>query len=88
MMELTNNRQRKILQRIFKRPTPNDIPWSDIVTLFEHLGFTVEYGTGSKTKVMADAKAFFCHRPHPSNQTDPCIVRNIRNFLAEIGVTP
>lgn len=84
----TNSRQRRTLHRVFARPTPNDIPWPDIVSLFKHLGFAVEYGMGSRVRFKNGPEEFFCHRPHPSRQTPPEVIRDIRDFLAETGVEP
>jgi predicted RNA binding protein YcfA (HicA-like mRNA interferase family) len=88
MVELTNSRQRKTLYRIFKEPTPNDIPWSQIESLFKHIGFEIEYGMGSRVKMERDDETFTCHRPHPSSQTNPDTIRDIRDFLAQVGVRP
>jgi predicted RNA binding protein YcfA (HicA-like mRNA interferase family) len=88
MVEVTNSRQRKTLQKIFRHPTPNDVPWSDVESLFEHLGFTIEFGSGSRTKFSKGHKIFCCHRPHPGNQTHEDTVRGIKKYLARNGVEP
>jgi hypothetical protein len=88
MPEPTNSRQRKTLQRVFRVPTPNDIPWSQVESLFRHTGFEIEYGMGSRVKMERGEDTFTCHRPHPSKQTNPDTIRDIRDFLAQVGVRP
>jgi hypothetical protein len=87
-MQITNSKQRKILERIFAEPIPNDILWTDIESLLRHIGCKIEYRGGSKIKIIKDTKKLFDHRPHPSNQTPSRTVKVIKNFLTRIGVTP
>jgi len=83
MLEISNAKQRRTLERIFKQPTPNDILWSNIESLLK-----LEYREGSRVKITKGNITHRCHRPHPSNQTKPHTVEGIRNFLDEIGVKP
>jgi len=83
-----STKQMKTVHRIYKEPTPNDIRWSNVVSLFRHLKFTLEQGMGSRIKFKGAAGVFGCHSPHPSKQVPPEDIRDIRNFLQKIGVTP
>jgi len=87
-MQTTNSKQRKTLEKIFTNPAPNNILWEEIESLIRHLGCVIEYRGGSKVKFTKNAVPLFVHRPHPSNQTPPQTISNIREFLIEIGVTP
>jgi len=88
MIEINNAKQRKTLRKIFAKPIPNDILWTDIVSLFNYMGFTVEYGMGSRVRFVKNAYIHLCHRPHPGNQTQSITIKGIRNFLKEIGANP
>jgi hypothetical protein len=83
-----NSGQRRTIQRLFGQPTPNDFPWSDIVSLFRHLDLEVKYGMGSRVKFARGEEVHHCHRPHPSKQTPSITAKGIRDFLKEIGVEP
>lgn len=87
-MESLNGRQQKTLERIFARPTPNDILWADIESLLRHVGCTIEYRGGSKVRITKGALKRIEHRPHPGNQTPARTTERIKDFLMLIGVTP
>ena len=85
---ITNSKQLETLEKVFKLPTPNNILWTDIISLLKHVGCTIEYRGGSEVKATKGTKKMFEHRPHPSNQTPCRTVKTIRTFLTRIGVTP
>lgn len=81
-----NRRQKRTLTAIFTDPVPANIPWADIVSLFDALGVEVKQGRGSRVRVsLNDEKAVF-HRPHPENETDKGSVKSVRRFLSQAGV--
>lgn len=83
-----NNKQRKVLELIFTNPTPSNILWKDIESLFIALGATVSQGKGSRVRVkLNDVRAIF-HEPHPQNETDKGAVKSVREFLIEAGIQP
>ena len=43
-----STKQMKTVRKIYKEPTLNDIRWSNVVSLFRHLKFTLEQGMGSR----------------------------------------
>jgi hypothetical protein len=87
-MALTNSKQQKTLERIFKEPTPNDIPWPDIESLFKHVGCTIKHRGGSKVAFEKKDKVLFMHRPHPQTQTPTQNIRRIKAFLKDLGAEP
>jgi predicted RNA binding protein YcfA (HicA-like mRNA interferase family) len=86
-MQITSSKQRKTLEKIFTEPTPNDIPWTTIESLLEHVGCETKYGRGSKASFKKDSKIVFIHRPHPQRQTPIGTVKEIKIFLEKLGVT-
>ncbi|MBI3461474.1 MAG: type II toxin-antitoxin system HicA family toxin [Planctomycetes bacterium] len=78
----------KTLQAVFEDPGRANIPWRDIVTLFESLGAEVTEGEGSRVRVALNEVRAVFHRPHPQKETDKGTVRSVRRFLTEAGVTP
>lgn len=78
----------KTLAAIFADPTPANIAWRDIESLFRHLGAEVQQGRGSRVRVaLGDALAVF-HRPHPRPEAGREMVRSVRRFLENAGVRP
>ncbi len=82
-----NRKQAKTLKAIFTDPIPSDIPWKDIVTLFQGLGGTVSQGRGSRIRVVLNEQRAVFHEPHPERVTDKGAVKSVREFLINAGVT-
>ena len=81
-------RHRRTLERIFARPTPSDIRWSEVESLLRALNIEVVEGEGSRVRLRSGAIRRVVHRPHPSPYLARAAVRNIAIFLTEIGVEP
>ena len=79
---------KRTLALIFSRPTPGNIRWEDILSLFRELGAEISEREGSRVgvRLFGDRRVF--HRPHPSPDTDKGAVENIRKWLEANGVTP
>jgi hypothetical protein len=79
---------KRTLTLIFSRPTPGNIRWEDILSLFRELGAEISEREGSRVgvRLFGDRRVF--HRPHPSPDTDKGAVENIRKWLETNGVTP
>lgn len=81
-----NNKQKKTLKLIFSIPTPANIKWSDIESLFSSLGAIIEEGNGSRVRIKyKNIRAVF-HRPHPSPDTDKATVKDIKKLLENAGI--
>ena len=83
-----NSRQRKTLDAIFSGA--GTVRFADIESLLLHIGCEVFEGAGSAVTFRLSGtqqKARF-HRPHPGNEAKDYQVRDARNFLQSIGVTP
>lgn len=83
-----NNKHQKTLRAIFTDPIPVDIPWVDIITLFEALGATITQGKGSRVRVLLNEQRAVFHEPHPERVTDKGAVKSVREFLLNAGVKP
>ncbi len=81
-----NQKHRKTLEAVFKKPTQPGIPWKDIETLFINLGGLVSEGRGSRIRVELNGEDAVFHRPHPAKETDKGAVASVRRFLENAGV--
>ena len=83
-----NSRQRRTLVAVFASPASAGIEWSAIEALLLAAGCTLVEGNGSRVRfVCRDLVASF-HRPHPAKEAKQYQVRDAREFLIKIGVTP
>ncbi len=80
-----NSKQEKVFEAVFKKPTPSNIPWSDIEKLFEALGCELSEGSGSRLRVKLNSVRAVFHRPHPSPYTDRGAVESVKRFLQNAG---
>jgi len=89
MVEISNAKQRRTLERIFEDKPPKDILWQDVVSLFEHLRYKM-YGMGGSLFCFKKSGSlpYHEHRPHPSKHLLPATVRKLRRYLEMMGVTP
>lgn len=81
-----NAKQRKTLALIFKIPTPSDVRWSDIETLFLGFGAEIMEGNGSRVRVLLNGVRAVFHRPHPKRVTDKGALMSVRKFLINAGI--
>jgi len=72
----------------FTRPTPGNIHWEDVLSLFRELGAEISEREASRVgvRLFGDRRVF--HRPHPSPDTDKGAVESIRKWLEANGVMP
>ena len=83
-----SSRHRRTLERIFTRPTPSDIRWSEIEALMRAVGVEISERSGSRVGFRKGSERIVVHKPHPGSQVGKAAVRAITEFLEEIGVTP
>jgi hypothetical protein len=81
-----NNKHRKTLYATFSNPVPANIPWSEIIALFQALGATISQGRGSRVRVLLNGQRAVFHEPHPERVTDKGAVKSVRDFLNNAGV--
>lgn len=83
-----NSRQTKALQAIFTDPVSGTIAWNDIEGLLVAIGCEVIEGKGSRVRFVRDEVVASFHRPHPAKEAKRYQVRDAREFLIKLGVTP
>lgn len=83
-----NSTQRKTLDALFSTPTPNNLEWARIESLFVALGCAVIEGNGSRVRFELGGVVATFHRPHPAKEAKPYQVRDAKLFLTEAGVKP
>ena len=81
-------RHQKTLRAIAARPTPSNLPWRDIESLFRHLGADIEEREGSRVAVSLNGIIGHFHRPHPRKEADKGCVVSVREFLENAGALP
>lgn len=86
-MEL-GSKHRKTLLAIFRNSIRSNVKWKKIELLFLALGGELSEGRVSRIRVaLNDIRAVF-HRPHPQKETDKGVLKSVRRFLKEAGITP
>lgn len=93
-----NSKQLKTLKAVFAQPTSKTLEWADIESLLKATGCTVIEGNGSRVRFVYEERnekgeltaqhAATFHRPHPAKEAKQYQVRQARDFLTLIGVTP
>jgi hypothetical protein len=82
---LMSKRHQKTIKMIFKVPVPSNVRWTDIESLFKHLGGEVSEGAGSRVRVELNGVKAVFHRPHPKRETDKGALVSVRRFLINAG---
>lgn len=80
------NKHRKTLEHIFKKPTPSNIEWKEKESLFKSLGAEISEGNGSRIRIKLNSVRAVFHRPHPKKETDKGAVNSVKRFLSNAGV--
>ena len=83
-----NSKHRKTLNTIFANPLNGNIEWRKIEALFVAIGCEIIEGRGSRISVFLNNSECAFHRPHPNKEALRYRVKDAREFLIEIGVTP
>ncbi|MDI6026475.1 type II toxin-antitoxin system HicA family toxin [Corticibacterium sp. UT-5YL-CI-8] len=64
------------------------IRWRDIEAMLISLGAEMSEGSGSRVRFTIGEQTLFVHRPHPSPDAKRWVVRDVRQFLKNVGITP
>jgi HicA toxin of bacterial toxin-antitoxin, len=83
-----NSRHRKTLEAVFAEPTKTNIAWADIEALLISVGCKVLEGSGSRVRFEFSGLIAFFHRPHPRKEAIRYQVKEAKEFLTELGITP
>lgn len=83
-----NGTHRKTLAAVFSDPVNGALEWRRIEALLVAAGCSVTEGAGSSVTFECDGLRAYFHRPHPGKEALRYRVRDARDFLTAIGVTP
>ncbi len=83
-----SHKHRAVLESIFHEPPKSNIQWREVESLLNHLGAVIEAGHGGRFRVELKRHEFFLHHPHHSNEFSKQSIKQLREFLADAGVTP
>jgi hypothetical protein len=83
-----NNRHRKTLEAVFRDPISRSIAWNDVEALLVACGGRIVEGSGSRIRFEKDKIIGYFHRPHPAKEAKEYQVKDAREFLIKIGITP
>ncbi|SHI06675.1 type II toxin-antitoxin system HicA family toxin [Marivita hallyeonensis] len=83
-----NSKHRKTLEAVFTDPVSGTLAWAAIENLLRAAGAQVIEGRGSRVRFEKDGEIATFHRPHPAKEAKRYQVRDARDFLERIGVTP
>ena len=82
------SKQQSTLQRVFRKPTPANIRWSDLVALLAAADVEVVQRSGSRVGLKKGGQRMVVHRPHPEPDTGRKTGRDIARFLRSVGIEP
>ena len=83
-----NKKHQRTLAVIFSPQVPATLPWRRIESLFMALGAKKEEGRGSAVTFKLKGEHTTFHRPHPQKEAKRYHVRDARDFLKKVGITP
>lgn len=83
-----NRKQLATLSAVFTTPTSGTIAWSDVESLLVAAGCRVVEGDGSRVRFVKNSVVASFHRPHQSKEAKHYQIRDAREYLIKLGVTP
>ena len=83
-----NKKHQRTLEAIFSTQVPATLQWRRLEALFIALGATKEEGRGSSVTFKLEKEQTTFHRPHPQKEAKRYHVRDARDFLKKVGITP
>jgi len=81
-------KHQRTLARMFVRPTPAGIRWTDIEAMLTAADVEISEHWDSRVLLKKGAERMIVHRPHPAPEAGRASVRDIAAFLKAIGVRP
>jgi hypothetical protein len=82
-----SHKHHALLRAIFHDPLPANIHWREVESLLIHLGATIDPSHGARFKVSLNNASDFLHHPHHNNECSRDLIKQIREFLAQAGVS-
>jgi len=78
----------KVLKAIFENLVSGSIDFEDIEKLLIALGAEVYEGNGSRVRFVLERIPITMHRPHPQKEAKKYQIKDLRDFLEKLGITP
>ena len=77
------SQHKKTLRKLLSKPTPTDLTWNEMTTLFKYLGYEEINNDGSRRKFVSQTsgRKFFIHKPHPQLTIKLYVVKQIIETL-------
>lgn len=83
-----NSKQKRILATIFSLPVPTGLHWKDLENLLVAIGCETIEGRGSRVRFQKNNIVATFHRPHPDKFARIYQIKDARNFLQQLGISP
>jgi hypothetical protein len=83
-----SSKQKKTLNAIFAEPIRSDVRWNDVESLIKSLGGSIKQGKGSRIWFYLNGKVGRFHKPHPHQEIDNYVVKDLRDLLEVAGFLP
>ena len=83
-----NSKHRSTLAAVFADPVSGAIAWDAIEALLVSAGCAVAEGSGSRVRFVKDGIVASFHRPHPAKEAKRYQVRDARDYLIKLGLSP
>ncbi len=83
-----NNSHKKTLIAIFQQPLSKTLEWRRIEALLIAIGAKLIEGAGSRVRFEMKGIVATFHRPHPQKEAKPYQVKDAKEFLEKVGVSP
>ena len=83
-----NSKHRMTLEAIFSEPVNGSIEWSRIEALLAAIGCRTIKGSGSSVTFENDGHKANFHRPHPRKDALKYRVKQVREYLQQLEITP
>ena len=83
-----NSKHRKTLVAVFAEPDSGTVEWAAVERLLSSAGAQVIEGRGSQVRFEKDNEVLTFHRPPPAKEAKRYQLRDARDSLERIGVTP
>jgi len=83
-----NSKQTRTLRSVFAKPARANVDWADIESLLVAVGCEAVEGAGSRVRFVFGDHIESFHRPHPEKEAKRYQMRQAKDFLTKIGVTP
>lgn len=82
-----SHKHQTLLRAIFHDPLPANVHWRELESLLSHLGATIEPSHGARFKVSLNQASDFLHHPHHASECSRDLIKQVREFLTQAGVS-